>query len=174
MCPYMHIRFCRECLINKSTKGVTERRIKTPLKISVRGMEHKLEFAQRLRDAMVAVGLEARPSVLLNLFNARYWGRSVSFQGAARWLRGESIPEQDKLLVLAEILRVEPEVLRFGQTVRNRVRERRDRWDEGLTYQEREVLDAFLNLPAPQRKIVREVIMVFAQVHPPEDGTGPA
>jgi transcriptional regulator with XRE-family HTH domain len=128
-------------------------------------MEHKLEFAQRLRDAMVAAGLEPRPGVLLNLFNAHYWGRSVSFQAASRWLRGEAIPAQDKLLVLAEILKVEPEVLRFGQAVRHRVQERRQRWDEGVGYQEREVFDAFLSLPAPQRKLVREVILAFAQVH---------
>lgn len=125
-------------------------------------MEHKLEFARRLRDAMVAAGLEPRPGVLLNLFNAHYWGRSVSFQAVSRWLRGEAIPAQDKLLVLAEVLRVEPEVLRFGEAVRQRVQEQRRRWDEGVNYQEREVFDAFLRLPAPQRKIVREVIMAFA------------
>ena len=45
-------------------------------------MNDKLEFAQRLRDAMVAVGLEPRPGVLLNYFNAHYWGRSVTFQGS--------------------------------------------------------------------------------------------
>ncbi len=127
-------------------------------------MEHKLEFAQRLRDAMAAAGLEPRPGVLLNLFNAQYWGRSVSFQAVSRWLRGEAIPAQDKLLVLAEILRVEPEVLRFGQAVRHRVQESRKRWDEGVSYQEREVFDAFLSLPAPQRKLVREVILALAQV----------
>ena len=128
-------------------------------------MEHKLEFAQRLRDAMVAAGLDPRPGVLLNLFNAHYWGRSVSFQAVSRWLRGEAIPAQDKLLVLAEILKVEPEVLRFGQAVRHRVQERRQRWDEGVGYQEREVFDAFLRLPSPQRKLVREIILAFAQVH---------
>ncbi|MDP2018914.1 helix-turn-helix domain-containing protein [Hydrogenophaga sp.] len=133
-------------------------------------MEHKLEFAQRLRDAMSAAGLEPRPGVLLNLFNAHYWGRSVSFQAVSRWLRGEAIPAQDKLLVLAEILRVEPEVLRFGQAVRHRVQESRKRWDEGVSYQEREVFDAFLSLPAPQRKLVREVILALAQVHAERKG----
>ncbi|MBT9467180.1 transcriptional regulator [Hydrogenophaga sp.] len=133
-------------------------------------MEHKLEFAQRLRDAMAAAGLEPRPGVLLNLFNAHYWGRSVSFQAASRWLRGEAIPAQDKLLVLAEILRVEPEVLRFGQAVRHRVQESRKRWDEGVSYQEREVFDAFLSLPAPQRKLVREVILALAQVQAESKG----
>ncbi|MGE0349179.1 helix-turn-helix domain-containing protein [Hydrogenophaga sp.] len=127
-------------------------------------MEHKLEFAQRLREAMVAEGLAPRPGVLLNLFNANYWGRSVSFQAVSRWLRGEAIPAQDKLLVLAEALKVEPEVLRFGEAVRHRVREHRARWDAGVGYQEREVFDAFLRLPAPQRKLVREVIQALAQV----------
>lgn len=128
-------------------------------------MEHKLEFAQRLREAMLAAGLEARPGVLLNLFNTHYWGRSVSFQAVSRWLRGEAIPAQDKLLVLAEILKVEPEVLRFGRSVQHRVQESRKRWDDGVSYEEREVFDAFLRLPVPQRKVVREIILAFAQVH---------
>jgi len=128
-------------------------------------MEHKLEFAQRLREAMLAAGLEARPGVLLNLFNTHYWGRSVSFQAVSRWLRGEAIPAQDKLLVLAEILKVEPEVLRFGRAVRHRVQESRKRWDDGVSYEEREVFDAFLRLPVPQRKVVREIILAFTQVH---------
>ncbi|MEN9397951.1 MAG: hypothetical protein RLZ81_2481 [Pseudomonadota bacterium] len=128
-------------------------------------MNNKLEFAQRLQAAMVAAGLEARPGVLLNQFNANYWGRSVSFQAVSRWLRGEAIPEQDKLLVLASILKVEPEVLRFGDAVRTSVQQHRKRWDEGIGYLERETFDAFLKLPAPQRKLIREVILTFAKVH---------
>lgn len=128
-------------------------------------MNNKLEFAQRLQAAMVAAGLEPRPVVLLNQFNAKYWGRSVSFQAVSRWLRGEAIPEQDKLLVLAEILKIEPEVLRFGEAVRNSIQEHKQRWDAGVSCLERETFDAFLKLPAPQRKIIREVILTFAKVH---------
>lgn len=128
-------------------------------------MDQKLEFAERLRTAMLAAGLEARPGVLLNLFNTHYWSRSVSFQAVSRWLRGESIPEQDKLITLAEVLRIEPEVLRFGEAVRQSVRAKRQRWEEGIGYLERETFDAFLQLPAPQRKLIREVILTFAKVH---------
>ena len=128
-------------------------------------MNNKLEFSQRLQAAMVSAGLEARPGVLLNLFNANYWGRSVSFQAVSRWLRGEAIPEQDKLLVLADILKIEPEVLRFGEAVRQSVQQHRKRWDDGVGFLERETFDAFLRLPAPQRKIIREVILAFAKVH---------
>ena len=130
-------------------------------------MDQKLEFAERLRAAMLAAGLEARPGVLLNLFNTHYWGRSVTFQAVSRWLRGEAIPGQDKLITLAEVLKIEPEVLRFGEVVRKSVQEHRQRWDEGVGYLERETFDAFLQLPAPQRKLIREVILTFAQVHAP-------
>ncbi len=128
-------------------------------------MDQKLEFAERLRAAMLAAGLEARPGVLLNLFNTHYWGRSVTFQAVSRWLRGEAIPAQDKLITLADLLKIEPEVLRFGEVVRKSVRVRRQRWDEGVGYLERETFDAFLQLPAPQRKLIREVILTFAKVH---------
>ena len=128
-------------------------------------MDQKLEFAERLQAAMRAAGLEPRPAVLLNLFNTHYWGRSVTFQAVSRWLRGEAIPGQDKLITLAEVLKIEPEVLRFGEAVRKSVQERRQRWDEGVGYLERETFDAFLQLPAPQRKLIREVILTFAQVH---------
>ncbi len=131
-------------------------------------MDQKLEFAERLQAAMRAAGLEPRPAVLLNLFNANYWGRSVTFQAVSRWLRGESIPAQDKLIVLAQVLKVEPEVLRFGGTVRKSVQEQRKRWEEGVGYLERETFDAFLQLPAPQRKLIREVILTFAKVHAPD------
>ena len=118
---------------------------------------------------MLAAGLAPRPGVLLNLFNAHYWGRSVSFQAVSRWLRGEAIPEQDKLITLAEVLKIEPEVLRFGDAVRQSVQQRRQRWEEGIGYLERETFDAFLQLPVPQRKLIREVILTFAKANGLED-----
>jgi transcriptional regulator with XRE-family HTH domain len=136
-------------------------------------MDNKLEFGQRLRDAMVAAGLKPRPSVLLNLFNTRYWGRSVSFQAASRWLRGEAIPEQDKLVVLAQLLHIAPDVLRFGAQVRHTVEQRNQRWDEGVGYLERETFDAFLKLKPEQRKIIREVILTFAKANEAEKPSTP-
>lgn len=108
---------------------------------------------------MLAAGYQARPGVLEKEFNSRYWGRSVTFQAVSRWLRGEAIPAQEKLQVLADWLNVEPHVLRYGEHVSHKVRAKRKRWDEGVGFQEREVFEAFLNLPATQRKAVREVIL---------------
>jgi len=137
-------------------------------------MSEKTEFAQRLRDAMTQAGYAARPSVLEREFNTRYWGKPVTLQAVSRWLNGQALPAQDKLQTLAEWLKVEPQVLRFGAQVALSVQAYRQRWEEKLTYQERETVDAYLQLPAPQRKVVREVILTFAKVHggsTPPDGS---
>ncbi|MEX8501141.1 MAG: hypothetical protein AB3X39_12700, partial [Leptothrix ochracea] len=63
-----------------------------------------------------------------------------------------------------------PQVLRFGERVALSVQEHRQRWEEKLSYQERETVDAFLQLPAPQRKLIHEVILTFAKVHKDVDG----
>ena len=126
----------------------------------------KLDFAERLRNAMINAGYEPRPSVLEKGFNTRYWGRSVTVQAVTRWLRGEAIPSQEKLQVLAEWLKVEPHALRFGAEAAESIRAKRQQWEEGLDFQEREAIERYLNLPAPQRKIVREVIETFSKAYP--------
>jgi len=128
-------------------------------------MNEKIEFSNRLRRAMADAGYAASPSVLEQEFNLRWYGRSISNQAAWNWLNSKAVPTQDKIQVLAEWLKVEPEVLRFGEAVRHSVQEYRQRWDEGVGYLERETFDAFLQLPAPQRKLIREVILTFAKVH---------
>jgi hypothetical protein len=46
-------------------------------------------------------------------------------------LRGQAIPEQDKLPVPAEIVNVQSEVLRFGKGVRQTILPRQLRWEQG-------------------------------------------
>lgn len=125
-------------------------------------MDEKSEFAKRLHDAMVAAGYEPRPIVLEREFNSRFWGRSVTFQAVRRWLKGEAIPSQEKLMVIAEWLNIEPQALRFGDKVARSVQARRQRWEKGVGYLERETFEAFLTLSAAQRKALREIIMALA------------
>ena len=115
---------------------------------------------------MRAAGYEPRPTVLENNFNSRYWGESVTFQAVARWLRGEAIPSQEKLQVLADWLRIEPHVLRYGGQATNAIRAGQKCWGDGISYQEREMVEAFLALPPPQRKIIREVVHAFTKAFP--------
>ncbi len=128
-------------------------------------MSEKTEFSARLRHAMQAAGYAVSPTVLEHEFNLRWHGRSISTQAAWSWMNNKAIPTQDKVQVLAEWLKVEPQVLRFGEAVRQSLQKRRQRWEEGMNHLERETVDTFLQLPAPQRKLIREVILTFAQVH---------
>lgn len=126
-------------------------------------MKTKSEFAERLKQAMLAAGYEPRPGVLEKEFNTRYWGPPVSFQAASSWLKGAFVPAQDKLQVLAEWLKIEPHILRFGDR-HSFIRERKKRWEEAVSGPEREVLETFIRLPAAQKKVAREVILALAKV----------
>jgi transcriptional regulator with XRE-family HTH domain len=127
-------------------------------------MENAKElFADRLRDAMKAAGYDPKPAVLEREFNTRYWGKAMTLHGVRRWLRGETMPTHDKLLVLAEWLAVSPQQLGFGDEIARKSQERRARWDSGIGYQDRDIFEAFLKLPVPQRKVLREVILAFAK-----------
>lgn len=41
----------------------------------------------------------------------------------------------------------------------------RARWDIGIGYEERDVFEAYLKLPVPQRRTIREIILTFSKVH---------
>jgi transcriptional regulator with XRE-family HTH domain len=133
----------------------------------------KIEFSQRLLDALKRAGVPAKPTIIEREFNQRYWGKPITLHAARLWLRGETMPTHDRLLCLAEWLGVEPAVLRYGDEVPKKVREKRKRWDEGIGYQEREIFELFLKLPVPQRKVAREVILALAKGEGllPERGT---
>jgi transcriptional regulator with XRE-family HTH domain len=128
-------------------------------------MREKTEFSDRLRAALKGRGMEASATLLEREFNIRWSGKPVGRQTAWKWLNGQAIPTQDKLQELARWLRVEPHHLRFGDHVLRHVRAEQKRWDEGAGYLERETFDAFLQLTAQQRKVVREVIMAFTKAN---------
>ena len=129
----------------------------------------KAEFARRLTEAMVSAGYDARPAVLEREFNLRYFGKPMTLHGVRRWLRGETLPSHEKLIVLADWLSVPPEQLSYGLGISLEIKKRRKRWDEALGYQEREIIEAFLSLPVPQRQVLREVILAFVKAYPAKD-----
>ncbi|MCE8040277.1 transcriptional regulator [Halomonas sp. MCCC 1A11062] len=133
-------------------------------------MNEKTAFAERLAAAMRAAGYEPRPAVLEREFNLRYWGKPVTLQGVRRWLCGETLPQQEKLQVLAEWLGVEPQTLRFGEHGNYRVSEPHGVWEASVGAEERRVLQRYLALPVEQRKVVAQVIEAFARAD--EAGSG--
>ncbi len=125
----------------------------------------KQHFAQQLRQAMLAAGYAARPAVLEREFNTRHWGKPMSLHGVRRWLQGETMPDFKKLETLSKWLGVSVQQLGYGAESLSKVEKRRAHWDSGIGYQDRDVFEAFLKLPVPQRKLIREVILTFAKVH---------
>jgi transcriptional regulator with XRE-family HTH domain len=128
-------------------------------------MNEKKEFSERLRSAMKALRLDVSGAVLEREFNLHWSGTPVRRQTVWKWLNGEAIPTQDKLQALATWLKLDSHHLRFGDNVHTHLRAEQKRWDEGVGYLERETFEAFLKLPAPQRKVIREIILTFAKVH---------
>ena len=118
---------------------------------------------------MQAQKLEVSGSVLEREFNQRWMGKPVRRQTVWKWLNGEAIPTQEKMQELAKWLKLDSHRLRYGDHVQTHLRAEQKRWDEGVGYLERETFNAFLKLPAPQRKIIREVILTFAGVHADTD-----
>ena len=125
----------------------------------------KEQFANQLREAMVAAGYEPKPAVLEREFNTRHWGKPMSLHGVRLWLLGETMPDFRKMETLSKWLGVSVQQLSYGGATGLRVEQRRARWDSGIGYEDRDIFEAFLKLPVPQRKIIREVILTFAKVH---------
>jgi len=115
---------------------------------------------------MTVQGYKPEPAVLEREFNLRHYGKRIGLHGVRKWLIGESIPPYDKIMTLAAWLKVPPEDLTFGLEIKQKIQQENTRWIDEVGYKEREVFEAFLNLPAPQRKIVREVILAFAKAFP--------
>jgi transcriptional regulator with XRE-family HTH domain len=125
-------------------------------------MDEKSEFSERLKKAMKEAGYPARPAVLEREFNLRYLGHPVSVQAVARWLKGEAIPAQDKLQLIAEWLQVEPQTLRFGMNAVLSIRERKKRWETAISGPEREILETFLTLSTEHKKVAQTLIQALA------------
>lgn len=111
---------------------------------------------------MTAQGYEPRPGVLVTQFNLRFPGTSVVFQTASRWLNGKGIPQQDKLVVLADWLKESPDFLRFGDRAARGKRDARQVKEEAPTYDNQKVFEIYRTLPAAQQKVVCDVILALA------------
>jgi len=119
-------------------------------------------FAQRLKKALESCNVRASPTIVANEFNLRHWGRSITPHTARNWLLGQSIPTQEKLVVLADWLQVSPDELRFGKPISSlRIAEADPRFEQ-LDMADREMLKRYLSLTNDDRKTVRDVVTAMA------------
>lgn len=112
---------------------------------------------------MLAKGWAPEPAVLERKFNEKHWGKPVTLHGVRKWLLGEALPRQSNLVTLATLLEVPAHELRFGpEASAVAVAEPRKSWDEDIGWSERELFLAFMRLPVPMRRIVRDVIKALS------------
>ena len=81
-------------------------------KIALKG---RSDFARRLSAALLAANQPVGASTLARAYNLRSDGPPVTVHGVRKWLKGEAIPTQEKILVLSDWLNVHPSWLRFGE-----------------------------------------------------------
>ncbi|MBC7686498.1 MAG: hypothetical protein H7176_14885 [Bdellovibrionales bacterium] len=78
-------------------------------------LKERTGFSARLKSALDGKNLSARPSDVARAFNARADGCAVTSHAARKWLVGESIPTQERILVISKWLNVNASWLRFGE-----------------------------------------------------------
>jgi hypothetical protein len=127
----------------------------------VRQMETQA-FAERLRSALVDAGVGVSPTTVAHEFNLRYWGKSITVHAARNWLMGQSLPAQDKLVVLAQWLQVSPHELRFGASAGHEVRST-DPLTGQLNLRDREMLGRYLALAPQDKSTVCEVVAALSR-----------
>ncbi|MDQ1924635.1 hypothetical protein [Massilia pseudoviolaceinigra] len=119
-------------------------------------------FARRLNSAAFAAGIHTSATQFARGFNLRSDGLTVTTHGARKWLRGDSIPTQGRIQILADWTGVSAAWLRFGEG---------DRYAGAPTVLDCKARDAqsvvlvrdFLRLPKESQAVVRGLIDVLLQ-----------
>jgi transcriptional regulator with XRE-family HTH domain len=110
-------------------------------------------FSQRLKQALLDSGYATISSaVFAREFNLRFPNLRITPHAARKWVMGESIPTQERLVSLARWLGVSPEWLRFDGSL-----------EPGSTNPLNLLTDLRL-LDAPHRKFIYETVRTLVHV----------
>ena len=118
-----------------------------------------MEFAARLEQAMAAKSIKHSPTVLGNLFNSVFDGRAVTPHTARNWMLGKSMPTQEKLVVLAELLDTSAEQLRYGRhSEKTLMITNADGTETELTASQQQLVRKYIKLSASQQRLVNDLV----------------
>ena len=117
------------------------------------------EFAARLEQAMSAKSIRRSSTVLANLFNAEFDGKAVTIPTVSNWMHGWTMPTQDKLLVLAELLDTSAEQLRYGRhSEKTLMISNADGSETELTGSQQQLVRKYIMLSASQQRLVSDLV----------------
>ena len=124
------------------------------------------EFATRLEEALQAKAIRNSPTVLANLFNSEFDGRSVTPHTARNWLLGKSLPTQDKLVLLARMLGTSSEHLRYGRhSEKTLMISNQDGTETELTTSQQQFVRHYLELSISKQKLVSDLVVELTEVN---------
>ena len=125
--------------------------------------KEKIEFAQRLADAMEMKGIKQSPTTLQKLFNECFEGKPVKMHTARKWLLGSAFPRQDKLVCLAKLLGTSSEYLHFGTDNGSTfIITQNDGSAYELPYQQKQFVRRYLTLTISQQRLVNDLVVELA------------
>lgn len=111
-------------------------------------------FSKRLVVALEIAGVRLSPTTVQSEYNKRSGQPPITIHAARKWLKGEAIPTQDRIQILADWLNVTASWLRFGEEINNTK-------TQELTSQEWQLIHGFRQLDAKQKVSVVSLILTI-------------
>lgn len=128
-------------------------------------------FAARLRQAMKEAGFKHSATQLAHAFNMRYWGEGITTHAARNWIIGVSMPKQDKLKTLGDILQISPQDLLFGP-LKSKIDAKESAPSSPLSMGDSEMLRQYLLLTTEHKRMIRhwvKLALIFQQTQKPKN-----
>lgn len=126
--------------------------------------DERINFSDRLKSALTAAHVAVKPGDFVRAFNARADGAAVTHHAARKWLAGEAIPTQEKILILANWLGVHAAWLRFGDPENGNVAAAAIP-ESLLSSAHLELINDIISLPDAKQRIVRDIVDAFVYYH---------
>lgn len=123
----------------------------------------KALFADRLGLAINNKGIKQSPTVLCNLFNISWSGRSITPHTARNWILGVAMPQQDKLVCLAKLLDTSPGQLRYGRSNEKTMIFSTDNFESEISNTDQEFFMRYLNLDDERKRLSRDIVVEFSK-----------
>jgi hypothetical protein len=108
---------------------------------------------------MAGKSIKHSPTVLAKQFNSVFDGKAVTIHTARNWILGKSLPTQDKLLVLAELLGTSAENLRYGRhSEKTLTLLNADGSETELTSTQQQLVRKYISLNKVQQRLVSDLV----------------
>jgi transcriptional regulator with XRE-family HTH domain len=118
-------------------------------------------FAQRLNQALDEARYQhAGASRIAREFNLRFPDKAVTVHAVRKWIKGEAIPTQDKLLALAQWLGVRADWLRYNGA-EPAIDSPYPSHPSGFNGEELRLLRDFQRLSSERKHIVEQIIQLL-------------